>query len=240
MGDQRLVIPVVFPDPEPYPHPSSMIESLSGFEVTLLGYYEVPSGSDTMEVRRAHETDVMAVLYELAAGYAREGVHVDLQVHFGADGAEEREFRDRIVEESDADAVLMSNPVTKLTSVLVAVRNDRYLDSIVEVVGALDGDSVLDVEVLHVARDERRREAGEELTADVEDRLVHHGFPRAEIERTVEVDGNPGFHIGRRGRHHDLVVIGESDRTEIDHQIFGPTFEYVATETRHPVMVVRA
>lgn len=239
MDTPKLVLPIEFPDPEPYPHPDSMVEALSKFEILLLGYYELPDDTDRAEGRRQRETEAMGVLHDLAAAYSKAGAPTEITLHFGPGGEEEREFEDRIAEQTHADAVLMSNPITSFSSVLVAVRDDRFLDSIVDVMNTLNTQTVLESEVLHVVSDEAEKEAGTRLTKDVKDRLIQAGYARPEIHRTVEVDNDPAYIIGQRGRNHDIVVMGESNQTEIEHQIFGPTFDYVSEETNHPVLVVR-
>jgi len=43
---QTLLIPVVFPDPRAYPLTDSHVEGLEGFDIVVLGYWEVPGGTD--------------------------------------------------------------------------------------------------------------------------------------------------------------------------------------------------
>lgn len=238
MDRPKLLIPVQFPDPELYPYPDTIVEGLAGFEIVLLGYYEVPEGSDPVRVRSEHETEAEGALYDMAAAFSKAGAPTDVELHFGhAD--DERGIRDRIAERTDLDGVFVPNPISTLGKVLVPLRDARNAERVVEFVGTLDEYTILDIELLHVVPDEAGVEDGRAMLRNVRDRLVDRGFPAAEVEVTVEVDADPAFSIGNRARRHDLVVMGETEQLDLEERIFGRTYETVADRTDVPIIVLR-
>ena len=107
MSRETLVVPVEFPEPEPYPVQRCLVKELENFEILLLGYWRVPEGEDPEAVRDAHETEAEAALYEIAAEFSKQGAPVEIQLHFGQSGESERDFPRRLVEQTRASGVLI-------------------------------------------------------------------------------------------------------------------------------------
>lgn len=235
MPRETVLIPVVFPDPELYPLNDSFVRELSGFEVVLFGYWE--TDEDPGAAREAHATEAEAVLYELAAQFSREGVPTETQLHFGPAGEEERTLQEEAAAQGHAAGVLLPNRPTLLRRVLVAVRDETDADRLVELVGGLNPDTTLRVELFHVAETEAGVADAEELLAGMRERLRENGFPDVELSTTVEVSDDPEGSILRRSRDAELVVMGETEQPDVADQVFGPRYEYIGEETSLPVLL---
>lgn len=236
---QTLLIPVLFPDPEAYPLDDAHLDGLDGFEITLLGYWEVPGGASREHVRERHQTEAEAVLYEMAARFSHAGASTDIRLHFGPGGTEKGELQDRILAETDPNAILIPERITAVHNVLVPLRDDRRLEEIVEFLSVFDQESIFVVELYHATPDETGIEAGEEMLAGVRETLLERGFSPADIEITVEVTDEPADAITRHANNHNAVVIGESEELEVESRFFGPTYEYMNGRTNTPIAVVR-
>lgn len=239
MSKPTLLLPVVFPDPEFSPVPRSLIEAFSGFDMVLFGYWEVPMEADVGEAREAHRIEADAVLYELAAEFSKAGAKTNIKLHFGPPGDEENQLRDRIAEQTHTDAILVPNPFTSLGRVLAPIRDARNQPELINVIGALNEQAVIDVELFHVCADESATGQAQEMLHGIRDELVGLGFPESEVETTVEVGGDPGFAISERARSHDLVIMGETSEPDFEDRVFGPVYEFVADRSEAPILVVR-
>lgn len=239
MSRPNLLLPIVFPDPEVHPAPSRFFEEFSGFDVTLFGYWEVEGESDIDAASEAHRIDAEAVLYELAAEFSKNGAPADVQLYFGRPRAEESELRDRIAEQTHADAIFVPNPFTSLGRVLVPIRDARNQQQLIEVVAALNEQTVIDVELIHVCDDESLVSEAREMLDQVHEQLTDRGFPGLEVKTTVTVSDDPAYTISQSARSHDLIVMGETSEPDYEDQIFGPAYEYVADRSEDPILVVR-
>ncbi|MFB6298331.1 MAG: universal stress protein [Salinirussus sp.] len=207
--------------------------------MTLFGYWEVEAESDIDAAREAHRIEAEAVLYELAAEFSKAGAPTDIQLDFGRPADEEREFRNRVVEETHADAIFVPNPFTSLGRVLAPIRDARNQQQLIEVVAALNEQTVIDIELFHVCEDESMVSEAREMLDGVHEQLTRQGFPELEVKTTVTVSDDPAYAISQRARSHDLIVMGETSKPDYEDQIFGPAYEYVAGRSEDPILVVR-
>ncbi|MDY6779965.1 MAG: hypothetical protein SV760_05360, partial [Halobacteria archaeon] len=175
MSKETLLVPIVFPNPGIHPIHESFVKELSGFDISLLGYWEVDEGKSVEEVREKNETEAEAVLYDLAARFSEQGSSTDIQLYFGPSGEEERNLRDRVVEQTHASAVLFPSRSTLLRKVLVAVKDEDQQDKLVNLVAGLDPDTTLRIELYHAVEDEDELEAAEEMLADMREKLIQEG-----------------------------------------------------------------
>jgi len=237
MDRPTLLIPVFFPDPDPLV--DSNLGGLSGFDVLLFGYWEVPGGATADAVRAEHETEAEAVLYDLAARFSEAGASTDVRLEFGPAGPESRKLRDEVVAETDPDAILFPRRITLLNNVLVPLRDDRKRDRVVEVASAFDRETMFVLELYHAAPDESAVEPAREMLAEVEATLLDTGFSTDAVETTVEVAEDAAAAIVRRARNHNVVVMGETDLPDGRDRVFGPVYRRVAEEADTPIIVVR-
>ncbi|MFB6359949.1 MAG: universal stress protein [Halobacteriales archaeon] len=239
MSRPTVLLPVLFPDPEFYPVSETLIEEFSGFDIVLFGHWEVPAEVGRDEARNRHRTEADAVLYEFAAEFSRAGARTDVQLHFGPprDGGDE--LRDRIAEQTHADAILVPNPFSALGQVLVPIRDARNQPKLIEIVGTLNEQTVIDLELFHLCADESEKDEAQEMLETVREGLIERGFPELEVETIVEVGDDPAYAISERARAHDLVIMGETAQPDYKDQVFGPVYEFVADRSEDPIMVVR-
>lgn len=238
MSVQTLLVPVVFPDPDSHPLDDGNIVGLSGFDVVLFGYWELPAGVSPETARAANEADAQAVLYEMAAQFSRGGASTSVQLHFGRPGAAEATLQDRIAEATDADAVLVGGDITMWANVLVPLRDARRREEVVGFLSGLDAESIFTLELFHAASDPAETDAARETLASVRSALVEEGFAADAVDVTVEVHDDAGRAIAERARRHNLVVMGETEELD-DAKFLGPTSQAVLDRADTPVVVLR-
>ena len=235
MSRQRVLLPVIFPDPALYPLSDASITGLENFDIVLFGYWKIPENTDPEIARENHETEAEAVLYEMAAAFSRAGASTDIHLHFGPGGEDNRELQSQISEETDCDVVLIADELTAFNNILVPMRDDRHSEQIVDCVSLFDVGEVFVLELYHVTADEDGIESAEQMLASVEETLLDGEFTEADIETTVEVAADAKAAIAEKARGHNIVVTGQpaGDR------LFSPICEYVDEQTTTPIAVVR-
>lgn len=241
MTTPTLLVPVRFPDPGIYPLSDANLDSLDGFDVLLLGYWELADGETAEAARAAHETGAEAMLYEIAAAFSHAGASTDIRLEFGAGGPHQRALQESIVEEYDPDGVLLAETLPPVHNVLVPLRDDRHVDSVTEFVGAFGAESLFVVELYHACGEDEDDdvESGERMLDAVADRLLSRGFSESDVERSVERVDDVEPALLSKARNHNLVVIGETERRGDDDRVFGDIGERLADRTDTPVLVVR-
>lgn len=232
-----LLIPVVFPQEDALT--DANVQGLTGFDIVLFGYWKTPEGMDPADVRKEHEDEAQAELYELAAQFSRAGASTEVQLHFGPAGEQMTALETRVVEKSNADAVVIPSRITLWNNVLVPLRDARNADRIVEFLKAFDPQTIFALELFHVAADESDVETATEMLGGVERTLLDHGFTESDLEVTVDVASDPEAAIIERASRHNVVVIGGTERRQRANQFLGPTYERIAEDTDVPVVVVR-
>ena len=234
-----LLIPIVFPDPDPYPLTDMDVEGLNGFDIVLFGYWQIEDGVSPTAARAAHETEAEAVLYETAAYFSHAGASTDIELHFGPAGTKESQLQDRIVAETDADGILIPKRFSMLNNVLVPLRDDRNVEEIVDFVSAFDPATIFVLELYHVAPDAAGVEDAKRMLERVERTLLDRGFTDSDIETTVDVGDQAGAAIVERARNHNVVVMGATEELDFEDRFLGPQFRYVAERTSTPIVVIR-
>lgn len=239
MTRPRLLLPITFPDPGIYPLEDVTVDSLNGFDVVLLGYWELSADETRETARAAHETEAEAVLYDIAAALSRAGASTDIELHFGESGPERVALQRYIVEEFDPDGVLLADRLPSLRNVLVPLRDDRHVDNITEFVSGLDAESLFVVELYHAVADDGDVAAGEAILDAVADRLLSRGFSETDLERTVAVTDDVASELAARARNHNIVVMGATEQQNDEERLFGSVSDHLSQRTDTPVLVVR-
>lgn len=232
MSPQTILIPVEFPDPQPLP--STFVDAFSSCRVVLLGLDEM---SDDVDADERHRREIRAknVLYSLATQFLREGESADVELVTG-EGLSETPTR--VAEERGVDAVMIPKPITTLGRVLVPVRDPRFAEPVAEFLSGLNQDVFLHTTLFHVAESEDDVEAGEQVLSDIREQLVEAGHPELRLDSETVVSDDPAFAISEAASDYDIIVMGETENPSFD-SVFGKTYELVADETNHPVVVVR-
>ena len=233
-----LLIPVIFPHEDALVDPN--IQGLTGFDIVLFGYWPTPDGVDPTVVCRDHAVEAEAELYELAARFSRAGASTDIQLHFGPSGKRMTAVQSLIVEETNADAVVVPKQITLWNNVLVPLRDDRNVGRIVEFLGAFNQERMFALELFHVASEESDIKAAQEMLGGVAQSLLKRGFTGTDLEITVEVATDPETAVVEQATSHNVVVIGETEEQPESDRFFGSAYERIAERTDVPVTVVRS
>ena len=231
MSTPTLLIPIEFPNPDPLP--SSFVSGLTSCEVTLLGLYETPSDTDAEE-RKRRSIEANYYLYSVAHQFIQHGAGADV----GLVMDEDLEMTaTTIAEERNLDAVLVPNPITNLGRVLIAVRDETFVEPVERFVATLDEDVIQHLTLVSVTEAEQVG-TKEALLSGLRDRLTDAGFSRFRIDTDVVISGDPPFAISQAAQSHDLIVMGETKQDSRE-RVFGKTYDSVAESTHHPVVVLR-
>ena len=231
MSAPTLLIPIRFPNPDPLP--SSFVSGLTSCEVTLLGLYETPSETAADE-RNRRSIEANYHLYSLAHQFIQHGAGANVELVMDED-LEGRATA--IAEERDLDAVLAPNPITNLGRVLIAVRDETFVDPVERFVATLDEDVVQHLTLVSVTETDRVK-TKEDLLSGLRDRLTDAGFSRFAVDTDVIVSDDAPFAISQAAQNHDLIVMGETEQDGRE-RVFGKTYDLIADSTHHPVVVLR-
>jgi len=234
-----LLVPVVSPEPDLYPMSDMHLDGLSGFDIVLSGYWEIPEQQPPQSARDAHQTEADAVLYETAAQFSRVGARTEIRLAFGPAGAAEQAHHNRMIAETGADGVLLADHLESLHNLVVPLRDVRHQDQIIDLVSAFDADSLFVLELYHVAASEEAVESATEMLREIEQTLLARGFSEADLELKVEVADDAKAAIAANARDHHLVVMGETEKPEAADRLFGPVCTYIAEESGTPIIVVQ-
>lgn len=235
---QTLLIPVVFPDPDI--ETDATLEGLKGFDIMLLGYWEIPGGTSSERAREMHETEARAVLYEIAANLSRAGASTDIQLHFGPGGDGLEKLQDHIVADTDPDGVLLPDNLSMLNNILVPLRDNRRKDKIIDFVSVFDHEMIFVIELYHAATDQAAVDSARTMLEDIKETFLERGFSEADIEITVEVTDDTSAAIVDRSRGHNLVVMGETEDESAPNRFLGPVYETIEGKTDTPIAIIRA
>lgn len=229
----------MFPDPDPYPLTETPLEKLTGFDIVLSGYWEVPEHRSVEDAREAHQTEADAVLYDMAAQFSRAGAPTDIQLQFGPAGAARRRHQNRVVEETEADGLLLADRLSSFHNILVPLRDVRHQEEVVEFVSKFAPGDLFVVELYHVSADEADVGPAEEMLQPVKELLLDSGFSESDIEITVEVAADAKAAIATKARDYNLVVMGETEEPDTEGELFGPICTFIAEEADRPIIVVQ-
>ena len=232
MSSQTLLIPINFPDPDPLP--STFVGGFTSCKIRLLGIYEISSGI-TEEEKQRREIEAYHTLYSFANQFVKGGdtAEVDLVMGEDIDMAPTE-----VAENNDLDAVLVPNPITSLSRVFVPVRDERFAEPIAKFVGTLNQEYLVHTTLFHVAETDDDAEQGEKLLEEVRAELTDAGFPGASIDTEVVVSDDPAFAISRGAKEYDIIIMGETEERASE-RVFGKTYDTIAEQTQHPVVIVR-
>jgi len=220
-GDER-------PDPD-------LLSLLRPARVVLVGWYPVPDQTALEQMQAEHEAEAVARLEEVAADFA-EGTDVETLVVFTRDRAE---TVDRVADDYGADVVVVPEAVRVVERVLVPVRGDVNLDRILSVVAALLDESEASVTLFHAApAGEEDPSVGAALLSGAADRLADAGVDDDRIGTTAVESDAPVDDIVDAATNHDVLVLGESEPSLVDH-VLGDAPSRIIERSGRPVLIVR-
>jgi len=211
----------------------ALVDRLSGVEVTLLGYHELPEQTATEQAHEQFNEQLQRKLDEYVDLFEAHGGTVTPRTVFTHDAPET--FK-RIAIEADIGAILVTNPAPAVDRVLVPVRGPVNLDPILTMTAALGGTP--EIVLFHAAPTEAQRADGEELLSTAADLLDAAGVAPDRISQRLVVSDAPIRAISDAAADTGLVVIGEKEPSVVD-IIFGDAADRIAEAAASPVVVVR-
>jgi nucleotide-binding universal stress UspA family protein len=233
MSDPTILVPVdVSTDERPDP---DLLALLQPAKVVLVGWYPVPDQVAPEQMQDEHEEEAVARIEEIAADFP-EGTDIETLVVFTRDRSE---TVDRVAEEHDAAVVVVPRDVRVVERVLVPIRGDVNLDRILSVVAALLEESEATVTLFHaVPEGDEDPSVGETLLEGASDRLADAGVDTDRIDTSTVESESPVDDIVDATQNHDVLIIGESEPTLVEH-ILGDLPTKVVERSERPVLIVR-
>jgi len=211
----------------------ALVDRLSGVEVTLLGYHEIPEQTATEQAHEQFNEQLQRKLDEYVDLFEAHDGTVTPRTVFTHDAPET--FK-RIAIEADIGAILVTNPAPAVDRVLVPIRGPVNLDPILTMTAALGGTP--EIVLFHAAPSEPQRADGEELLSTAADQLAAAGVDADRLSQQVVVSDAPIRAISDAAADTGLVVIGEKDPSVVD-IVFGDASDRIAEQSASPVLVVR-
>jgi len=233
-GETTILVPIDASDPE---SPSeALVELLGPHAVVILGYYPVPDQSSSDQLRSQFGAQCEAELDEIAARFAEGGATVESVLVFTKDRTK---TIDRIAEKHDVDAVLTTQPVEEqLERILVPMRGDETLDSILEFVEQLLGESDATATLFNVATSEDDASKGELIVRGACDRLEEDGIDPERITWEQTQADTASSAIVAAADAYDLLVVGET-KPSLRERLLGSVTNTVIDDSPRPVLIVR-
>lgn len=233
MPPPTILVPVAVLEGEVLP--DALVEFVSSAPVVLLGYHRIPDQTVPEQARDQFEPKARRELDELAAAFEAYGANVETRLVFTSDVQTTIE---QTAIDVDRVAVLLSNPVTTVENVLVAVRGGINVPNIAATVASLVAPTEATVTLYHAATADEDVESARRALSGIATALVDAGIDRTRVTWSVERTGEPLERLVAATNQHDLLVIGE-DEPRIADRIFGDTFSRIADRALAPVLVVR-
>lgn len=215
--------------------PVGILDLLGAVDVVLLGYYPVPSQAAPAQIRHQHGSEAAERLRILKEALVPCADTVVEELYYTHD---RQETIDRVADEYGCDAVLRLGPADDVERILVPLRGDSNIESILGLVGDLLRGSDASVTLFHSAVEDSDPQYGETLLADAADRLHATGIDPDRIDRQLSTTAETGEDIVDRAGEYDVLVLGETDPS-LRERILGVIPRQTMTGTDLPVFVVR-
>jgi nucleotide-binding universal stress UspA family protein len=232
MAAPRILVPVdVSTDERPDP---DLLELLNPATVVLVGWYPVPDQVTLDQMEDEHQAEAVERIENVAGDFPDEE-DVKTLVVFTRDRAE---TVDRVAEEYDCDVIVVPEDVRVVERLFVPIRGEVNVDRLVSVVGALLDEREASVTLFHAVHGDEDQSVGAALLRGVADDLVAAGVDSDRIDTTTIESGSPVDDIVDAAKNHDVLVIGETEPSLVDH-ILGDVPTQVIERSDRPVLVVR-
>ncbi|MFB6242844.1 MAG: universal stress protein UspA [Halobaculum sp.] len=231
--EPTLLVPIDASDPD---EPAlELVDVLRPLRIVVLGYYPVPDQSAPEQIRDQYEDDAKAALRESIQRFADAGADIESVLVFTRDRVQSV---DRVANEQECDAVLISGAVEQLDEILVSLKDEQNMFRVLEVVGLLMEAGDPEVTLYHAESVERGSAKSELYLRGATDWLVERGLDRDRIawrEPTAETQQSQLLDLAE---DHDFVVTGEYE-PGIRERVLGDMPNRIHDRTGRPVLVVR-
>jgi nucleotide-binding universal stress UspA family protein len=232
-GDSTILVPVDVSDVDP--PESGILEHLRPVDVVVLGYYTVPRQTAPAHLKEDHEAEAAARLKEIVARFDDTDHEVEDVLVFTKN---RQDSIDRVAEQHDCDAVLITGETRPIERILVPLRGDVNLDRIVSLVADLERTSGASITLFHSVGNDADPSRGEFILRGVVDRLADEGIDRDRLRWELSESGNPQAAIVDLADGYDLVILGETEPSLRD-RIVGTTLRSIFDSIDVPAIVVR-
>ncbi|MFB6251773.1 MAG: universal stress protein [Halobellus sp.] len=186
-------------------------------------------------MRDEYESDAIERIEDVAADFPAE-TDVETLVVFTPDRST---TIDRVADDYDAAVIVVPRDVRPVGRVLVPIRGDANIDRILAVVGTLLEESEATVTLFHaVPTGDEDISVGRTLLDGAVDHLVDAGVAADRVDTGIVESESPADDIIDAAAKHDVLVIGETDPSLIEH-ILGDVPTRVVQKVDRPVLVVR-
>lgn len=223
--------------PDPVPPSTGFLHGFKYPDAEIIGFYQVDDDESIGDVRDENEEAFGRALEEIAEQFEQEGVRTETEVEYSGDL---NEARKQIAERDAVDAILIPGDSHTIGNVLIAARDLRNADEMMNVLHIIDDEDLVKITLLHVADpdDPDAIEEGERILDEMESLLVDQDVEKMAIEREIREDSDPEFVLSSVASDYDLVVVGESEQ-DLEQQIFGPVADQISDRTGTPVLIIR-
>lgn len=212
-----------------------MVDILSDTDVVLLGYHEIPEQTPTEQFHMQFGEKAQQKLDDVIELFEEKGQEVKSRIVFTHDA---EQTINRVAEETDCGAYLITNPSPEIEDVLLSVHETVDIDRVTDHAAGLLAGRDINVTVFGTVESDAEVDAATDLVEQGRDRLVEHGVDADAIETMVEVTDTRVRAMTDRAVQHDLVVMGER-APSLRSLVFGEDVEQVAEVSVGPVLVVR-
>ncbi|KTG07918.1 hypothetical protein AUR64_01395 [Haloprofundus marisrubri] len=230
----RILIPLRVLEGESLP--TGLATFLAPASVVVLGYYVVPEQTPPGQARMEFEELAQSKIDEVTTLFEDE-VESRLVFTHG-----EEQTVDRVADELDCDAYLISNPAPDVKRLLVPLHPDVDIDHVGRVVASLVAGRDVTVTLFRAvssAADPAVESPDEDpLVADVTATIIDGGVSPEQLSAAVVATDDPVSDTADVAADHDVVVMGER-APSLRSLVFGEETERVADRSLGPVLVVR-
>jgi nucleotide-binding universal stress UspA family protein len=231
--DPTLLVPIDASDPE---EPAlELVDVVHPLRIVVLGYYPVPDQAAPNQIREEYEEEAKETLQTSVQRFADAGADIESVLVFTRDRVQSV---DRITNEYDCDAVLVSGTVENLDHILVSLKDEQNMFRVLEVVGLLMEAGNPEVTLYHAESIEKGSARSELYLRGATDWLAERGLDRGRItwkEPTAETQQSDLLDLAA---DHDFVLMGESE-PGIRERVLGRRPNRIHDRTGRPVLVVR-
>jgi nucleotide-binding universal stress UspA family protein len=222
--------------PEPTPLPPALVDLLSSLRVVLVGWYAVPEQTLPAQARDEFEDEAELALESIAQPFEEAGALLDTVLVFSHDRLD---TVGRLSREHDCDAVLLAGEMEHLHRLLVPLRGLHNAHYVAPFVADLIQNETTEVSLLHVLEDDETAEKiRETMLRPAAEKMTDWGIDGGLLALETIADDDPDEAIVEAAKHHDAVVIGESEPSVHD-ILFGTVPETIVQTAHCPVLVVR-
>ena len=233
IDDPTLLVPFDVSDPD---EPDlELVELLHPLRIVVLGDYPVPDQAAPQQLQAEYEDEAVDTLEACARQFSEAGADIEPVLVFTRDPVQ---TVDRIANEYECDAVLLTGSVSSLDRVLVSLKDEQNMFRVLEVVGLLMEAGDPEVTLFHAESIERGSAKSELYLRGATDWLTERGLDRDRISWVEPTADTQESELLEVSESHDFVVTGEFE-PGVRERVLGELPNRIHDRTGKPVLTVR-